>query len=287
MHPVLVHIPFIHQPIHMYGALILVGFLLALQVSKWYALKQGIQEQDVMDFAFWALLGGLIGARIVFIAVNWEEYFVTNPWTELGSLGITIPSAFTFWQGGLVYWGGFLGGFAASIVYAWARKLPSLQFFDILVVGVPLAQVFGRFGCIASGCCYGRALSSPESIGLRFPAGSAAYDTLIHSSELPLREYMIEHAHTWPLFPSQLLESAGSLVLFFALVYLANRKRFHGQLLLTYAAAYSVMRSAIELFRGDLERGYVLDGILSTSQFISLCVILITLSATMALKSRP
>lgn len=277
MHPNLLNIPFLNQPIHTYGALIVIGFLLALNVSKWQAKKLGFSETDVLDFGFWALLGGLIGARLVFIAVEWQEYLIRKPFVEISSIGIQIPSVLAFWQGGLVYWGGFLGGFVACLIFARARRLPKMLFFDIMVLGVPLAQAFGRLGCISSGCCYGQALSSKDSLGLRFPPGSAAFDTLIHAAPSDIRTFMLEHSHTWPLFPSQLVESFGALGIFAVLVWMSSRKYFHGQILLSYAVFYSVMRSCLELFRGDTERGYVISGLLSTSQFISLCVILIAL----------
>ena len=146
-----------------------------------------------------------------------------------------------------------------------------------MVLGLPLAQAFGRLGCVSSGCCYGKALSLENAIGLRFPPGSAAFDTLIHTVPIETQHFMLEHSHTWPLFPSQLLESFGALVIFAILVFWSSRKHFHGQLILMYAVLYSVMRSGLELFRGDVERGYLIEGILSTSQFISLCVIVIAL----------
>ncbi|MES2503923.1 MAG: prolipoprotein diacylglyceryl transferase [Myxococcota bacterium] len=275
MHPVLLDLPFINQPIHSYGALIVIGFLLALQVAKWRCQRLGKYELDALDFGFWALVGGLIGARLVFIAVEWQDYFVHTPYTKIHSLGIEIPSVFAFWQGGLVYWGGFLGGFIACIIFTLVRKLPSLHFFDIMVVGVPLAQIFGRLGCVAAGCCYGQPLATEHSVGILFPPGSAAFDTLVGSSSGDVKNYMIEHAHTWPLFPSQLVEAFGALVIYGLLVLLSERKQFHGQVLLAYAVLYSVMRSCLELFRGDAARGYMFNGLLTTSQFISLCVVVI------------
>lgn len=279
MHPILLNLPFINQPIHTYGAMIVIGFLLALNVSKWQARKLGMPEEDVMDFGFWALVGGLIGARVIFIAVEWQDYFIKQPFTEIAWLGVKIPTVLAFWQGGLVYWGGFLGGFMTAILYARARKLPKLLFFDLMVLGVPLAQLFGRMGCVSAGCCYGQALSSENSFGLRFPPGSAAFETLLNNAPAPLRAYMLEHAHTWPLFPSQFAEALGTLIIFVILVFSNSRKYFHGQILLTYAVLYSIMRSCLELLRGDAERGYVIEGILSTSQFISLCVVVLALIA--------
>ncbi len=286
MHPVLFEVPFLHQPLHTYGAMIVIGFLLALEVSKWRARTYGKYEMDAADFGFWALLGGLIGARVIFIAVEWQDYFITNPWTKIQFLGIYVPSVLAIWKGGLVFWGGFLGGFVACFLFIRTRKLPALLFMDIMVLGVPLAQAFGRLGCVAAGCCYGRAESSEHAIGMHFPPGSAAFDNLINTVLPEMKAYMVEHASTWPLFPSQLAESFGALVIFFALVWLSARKQFHGQVLLAYAVLYSVMRSILEVFRGDIERGSVLGGAMSTSQFISLCVVSIAVLASVVMTYR-
>ncbi|MBL4818375.1 MAG: prolipoprotein diacylglyceryl transferase [Deltaproteobacteria bacterium] len=286
MHPVLFKIPFLNQPVHTYGALIVLGFLLALKAAEWRARTYGKYEQDAADFGFWALLGGLIGSRVIFIAVEWRQYFIEKPFVEIQSLGIKIPAVLAFWQGGLVYWGGFLGGVVVCLWFTKKRNLPRLLFFDIMVIGVPLAQAFGRLGCVSAGCCYGRALSSETGLGMRFPPGSAAYDTLFGQVLPAVRGFMIEHAHTWPLVPVQLMESLGALAIFFLLVYWAPRKHFHGQMLLAYAVLYSVMRSIIETFRGDVERGYVIDGVLSTSQFISLCVVIIAITTTFVMSHR-
>ena len=73
MHPVLFRVPGADWPLHTYGVLIVVGFLLAMYVAHREAKRQGKWQEEILDFAFWALLGGMIGARVVFIAVNWRE----------------------------------------------------------------------------------------------------------------------------------------------------------------------------------------------------------------------
>ena len=78
------------------------------------------------------------------------------------------------------------------------------------------------------------------------------------------------------------------MALFVFLVWFRNRKRFHGQLLLIWLAAYPVLRSTIEIFRGDTERGFVIKGLLSVSQFISVFVVLLALALMLVrLKQRP
>lgn len=288
MHPELFTIPFVNLPIHAYGVLIVMGFLLAVYIAYRQCLRLGKYENDVLDYAFWALVGGLLGARLVFIAVEWRSFFVDNPFTEVGSTGIKIPSVFAIWQGGLVYWGSFLGGFLAFVIFARARRLPMALLADVLVLGVPLAQMFGRLGCVAAGCCYGAEAYSLDASGhvvktfpftLSFPPGSSAFAGLYESASPAVKQLMMQLGTTMPLFPSQLAEALGTAILFFVLYFIAKNKRFHGQVVLSYMILYSVLRSTLELYRGDVVRGFVIDGVLSTSQFISVVVVLGSLIA--------
>ncbi len=285
MLPELFRLPLVNLPIHTYGVMIVIGFLCATYIGYRRCLRYGKYENDMLDFAFWALIGGIIGARIVFIAVEWKSYFIERPWTEIAALGIKIPSVFALWQGGIVYWGSFLGGFIAFLIFARKRKIDMLVFCDLVIVGVPFAQMFGRLGCVAAGCCWGQGAYHIDTVGkviadlpvsMRFPPGSSAYGSLFQSGSEQVREFMLLNGTTVPLFPSQLAEAFGALCIFFILLWMSPRKWFHGQLLLAYVALYSVMRFILELYRGDIERGYVIDGILSTSQFISLLVIGVT-----------
>ena len=295
MWPDLFRIPVIGIPIHTYGVMIVIGFLAAVFVITRLFRRLGHYENDFMDFAFWALVGGITGARIVFVLVEWKQYFIEQPFTEIGSTGIKIPSIFALWQGGLVFWGSFLGGFVAFLIFAHKRKIPLLPFADYVIVGLPLAQMFGRLGCIGAGCCWGRSEYHWDAAGkliqdvpfaLQFPPNSSAYSSLIQSSSQQVREWMMHTGHTVPLFPSQLFESFGAIIIFFILLWMVPRKWFHGQLLLSYVMLYSIMRSILEFFRGDVERGYVIDGVLSTSQFISIIAVIVTLITFVVLRAK-
>lgn len=279
MLPQLFKIPFIDVPIHTYGVMIVIGFLLAIYIAYRQCLQIGKYADDVLDFGFWALVGGMLGARIVFIMVEWRSFFIDHPFVELGHSGVKIPSVFAIWQGGLVYFGSIIGGFIAYLIFAKKRSLPTLHVADILVLGVPLAQMFGRLGCIAAGCCWGGNVGANWPIALQFPPGSSAFASLWESASPEVRSYMQQMGHTMPLFPSQLAEAFGTALLFFVLYFIARHKRFHGQVLLSYAVLYSILRSILEIFRGDVGRGFVIEGILSTSQFISLVVVLASLIA--------
>ena len=91
-----------------------------------------------------------------------------------------------------------------------------------------------------------------------------------------------------PLHPTQLYESAAALLIFLGLLWLSGRKRFHGQVAVTYVALYAVVRFIIEYFRGDAARGTVLGGALSTSQFIAIVMVLgAALAVPKLLRKRP
>jgi phosphatidylglycerol:prolipoprotein diacylglycerol transferase len=296
VHPILFKIPGVDWPLHTYGVMIVVGFLCAMYVAWREAMRQGQYADDVLDFAFWALLGGMIGARIVFIAVNWKQYFVDQPWDTVA--GFHVPAVLVVWKGGLVFYGAALGGFVSYLWYARSRNIRGaemLKLADMMVVGVPLAAGFGRLGCVAAGCCWGDGAFTLDADGvfhqtiplaIQFPKGALAYQSLLQSAPHEVTEAMRAIGKTAPLIPIQLIDSIGEVSIFLLLLVVRSRKWFHGQVLLTYGILYPIWRTTLEMFRGDGERGYVIPGILSTSQFISLCVVLASLTTIFVLRKR-
>ncbi len=296
MQPVLFKLPFIDWPLHTYGVLIVTGFLMAMFVAWREAIRQGQYADDVLDFAFWALLGGMAGARIVFIVVNWRQYFVEQPWDTVA--GISVPAVLVIWKGGLVFYGAALGGFIAYLWYARSRNIRGVEMLklaDMMIVGLPLAAAFGRLGCVAAGCCWGDAAYTLDADGhfhstiplaFQFPKGSLAYTSLVSSESAEVVRAMKSIGATSPLVPIQLIDSFGEVFLFFILLVVRSRKWFHGQVLLTYGILYPLWRTFLELFRGDGERGYLIPGLLSTSQFISLLVASASLVAVVVIRKR-
>ena len=170
------------------------------------------------------------------------------------------------------------------MIFAAKRSLPKLHLADVIFLGVPLAQMFGRLGCLAAGCCYGQSHFHKEAgqivadspLALEFPPGSSAYYSLYENAPTEVKNFMLQAGHTVPLFPSQLAEALGTALLFFILYVIARYKRFHGQVFLSYAILYSALRSTLEIFRGDVDRGFIFNGLLSTSQFISLLIVILS-----------
>ncbi len=237
--------------LHSYGVLIAAGFVLAMKLGQRQAERENEDPERVVDLAFYALLMGLIGSRLVFILTKLEEY-LHDPLEIL-----------MFWRGGLVWYGGFL--LAAGYVFYYCRRfrLDYFKYADLFIPFVALAHAFGRLGCLCAGCCYGVPTSAPW--GAVFPNGS-----MIHAAHQSAGLVGFGEA-ALPVHPTQLYEAGFELAMFWLLMGLRSRKRFHGQLFLIWLAAYPIARSLIEVVRGDQERGVWALGI-STSQYISIGV---------------
>ncbi len=268
MHPVLFETDFFgllseHWSLHTYGVLIAVGFLLAMILAARQAKREGEDPDRIIDLAFYVLLAGLAGARLVFILTKLPEY-AADPLRVV-----------KFWQGGLVWYGGFIGAALYVVHYCRKHRLPFFKLADIMIPYTALGHAFGRLGCLAAGCCFGR--PTDLAIGVEYPYGSMAHQAQQSANLVSLTEPSL------PVHPTQLYEAGVELFLFWFLVWLAPRKRFHGQLFLLWLAAYPVARSIIELFRGDKERGVF---VLSTSQYISVLVAAVAVALFVHLRRR-
>lgn len=238
--------------LHTYGLMAALGFLFSVRVISYLSIQAKLPHNKMVDFAFYLLLAGFVGARALFVYTRWSSY--QND----------LLAVFKVWEGGLVFYGGLVTAALWGIWYARRIKLSIWKAMDVLLPGLTLGHAFGRFGCFAAGCCYGRPTDS--AFGVRF------HSDLVEAS---LRGI--------PLHPTQLYEAAALLTLFAGLLWVFRHRKFDGQVGLTYLMAYPIIRSIVEVFRGDLIRGFVVDDVLSTSQFIS---ILVFLAAAIALVVR-
>ncbi len=239
MHPVLVELGPI--TIHSYGFLIAVGFLVGIATVKRLASTSSLNVDRVLDLAFWSLIIGFIGARLLFVITR-LDYFLADP-----------VSIFRVWEGGLVFFGGPIAVVPFILWYSRKHQLNIWKLGDVVIPGLAIAHSFGRIGCLAAGCCYGKPTGTDYGIQLKS-----------HLVAANLRGVN--------LHPTQIYESAALLILFVGLIWVYKRKMFDGQVMLTYFMAYPIIRSIIEVYRGDLIRGFVVEGWLSTSQFISILV---------------
>lgn len=156
MQPELFCIPFINISIKSYGAMMVLGFLSGLWMSRWRCRKVGGNPDFITNLSIYILFAGVFGARFMHVFHNWESY--------QGNLGDILA----IWSGGLEFLGGVvLAVIVAVIIFRW-KKLSALHYMDILAPGLMLGLAFGRVGCLLNGCCFG----APCDVawGARFPA---------------------------------------------------------------------------------------------------------------------
>ncbi len=199
--------------LYTYGALLAIGVMAALQLAVWRAPRAGVPSDRIVDLGLVILIGGIIGARAVYVAQHWPTY-AEAPW-EILRLD----------HGGLVYYGGFFGGAVAALLMIRRLRWPVWATLDLLVPSVALAQGIGRLGCFFNGCCYG--ISTTCLWGVRFPG-----------------EVVARH-------PTQLYEAAVLFILVGVLLWRARRLCIPGTQVAWYLIGYGAWRFAIEFLRGD------------------------------------
>jgi phosphatidylglycerol:prolipoprotein diacylglycerol transferase len=227
VHPIAVQLG--STPIYWYGVMMALAFMAGLWTAGRRALRVGVAPEKIMDAGPWLIVGAVVGARLVFVVTYWRECFAGQPWWEVVMIR----------HGGLVYYGGFIGGVLGCILFSRFKKIPLWKLGDILTPSIPLGYVFGRIGCLLNGCCYGRVCDLPWAI--HFPREHDTYPNGVH--------------------PTQIYDSLLSLGLYAALAWLHRRKKFDGQVFAVYLMAYAVTRSIVETFRGDYGEAHLHGGL--------------------------
>ncbi|MEQ8818731.1 MAG: prolipoprotein diacylglyceryl transferase [Sumerlaeia bacterium] len=272
MHPILFHITD-NFFIGTYGVMIALGLLAAVAMAAWRGARRGLSPEMFTDLAFVTVLGGFLFARLTYIIVEWETF-------------VQAPGEIIFSRYGFVFLGGLLGGVGAGIAYVKWKKLPMLAIGDVAAPSIALGHAFGRIGCHLAGCCYGGLCESP--FGIRLHPEVAANGTAFPnawSAQVDAGIIPPDAAQSLPIWPVQLFESAGLFLLAGLLVWIASRRPHKpGIILGLYLLGYSVLRFGLEFLRGDAERGFLIEGVLSTSQFLS--VLMIPVGAFLLLRAR-
>jgi phosphatidylglycerol:prolipoprotein diacylglycerol transferase len=227
-----------------YGFMAALGMIAGLSVVFRLARFRGLDPEQMWNLGGIAAFSGIIGSKLLMILVGWREY-VAEPGR--------IFSVETLQSGGV-----FSGGLLAAIVCVWwylrRTKIPFLSAADVFAPGVALGHAFGRIGCLAAGCCFGRETHVPWAITFHNPWAADFSGT-------PLNR---------PLHPTQLYEFAAELINFAFLYWLCKRKQFEGQVIALFMIVYGIERFIFEFFRGDPGRGEVLGGLISGTQLIAL-----------------
>ncbi|MDR3275481.1 MAG: prolipoprotein diacylglyceryl transferase [Endomicrobium sp.] len=238
MHPIL--FSFGIFKIYSYGLFVAIAFITSISYLS-YSIKKSkekiISHDDLYSLFTYIMITGIIGARLLFIFTDNLNNYILSP-----------LEIFKVWQGGLVYYGGFISATAFTVIYIKRKKMSLFKLGDLFAPALALGHGIGRIGCFFAGCCYGKASNNiPWSV--------------IFTDDLSLAVKGI-HLH-----PTQLYEALSNFLLFLFLHFYYKKEHKAGIPFAVYLTGCAVLRFTIEFLRGDY-RGIQYYG-LSISQIIS------------------
>jgi phosphatidylglycerol:prolipoprotein diacylglycerol transferase len=176
MHQILFEIPtpWGRVPIFGYGFMLFVSFAVGTWVAARRAKREGINPEHLWDIAIYCFVGGVLGARILSLSI---DPFEGGFWEQLVHF-------FEIWKGGMVFYGGLIGGFLGYGLAWWriVRKnnLSTFKIADIVAPSLALGVFFGRLGCFLNGCCYGGVADPVQTPwAMPFPSNSPAQRDLV------------------------------------------------------------------------------------------------------------
>jgi phosphatidylglycerol:prolipoprotein diacylglycerol transferase len=233
-----------------------VAFLAGLWTAGRRGIRDNLSPDSIMDLGPWLIVGTIVGARTLYVLTFWDTQFAHKPLAEI----------FKVWEGGLVFYGGLIGATVAGVAYLRLRKLPLWKMADAVAPSIALGYVFGRIGCLLNGCCYGRECHLPWAI------------------QFPDREGL----PTTPVHPTQIYDSLLNLGFYAFLAWLYRRKKFDGQVFGAYLIGYALLRSFVEMFRGDYPPSqHYLGGWATPGQMVSIGIVVAGLVLLLTLPRPP
>ena len=252
-----------------FGASIALAFLAGAWLAARGLKRQGENPEIAWDLAGWAAIGGILGAKIYYLFLHFNET-AADPWGALLS------------RSGLVWYGGLMGGAAAVLFRLWQLKLPVWKFGDALAPGLALGYAIGRLGCFLVGDDYGAPTNAPWAVA--FPQGAPP------STAGNLRAFGVDVPASTPddavlaVHPTQLYEVGMTLIVLAILIRLRPRlAATPGHLFFAWLALAAVERFIVEIFRAKDDRFL---GVFSVAQLISVLLIALSAAFWVALQRR-
>jgi phosphatidylglycerol---prolipoprotein diacylglyceryl transferase len=241
-----------------YSFCLFIGLLAGYFVARRNARRIGMERRHIDNITLLVAITGFAGARLF----SWLFYF---------------PPGFTLWRafwepgGGLVFYGGVIGGLVSAIAYAFFSRVSVVALMDVLAAPLAVGLAFGRIGCFMAGCCWGdicvnqsqlAALTEPKvryqidtvpffsgakfPLAVRFPTDCGALNQHIALGLLPATA-----TQSLPVHPVQLYESSLAFLLAFELQRRFRRRKWAGEVLCWFLGGYGIIRFSMEFLRAD------------------------------------
>jgi phosphatidylglycerol:prolipoprotein diacylglycerol transferase len=287
--PLPLHLPIIGDQIviYSYGLMLVIGFLAATQLARFLARRSGLDGEVFINAALWALISGIVGARLSHILENLSQFTRADR-----SLAANIAEMFNLQSGGLTYYGGFLLAFPTLLWYARRKKVPIRLGMDIVAPCLMIGLGFGRIGCFLNGCCYGA--EAQVACSVCFPYHSNAYVDQYYRGRLakpppaelltldrngkprlrtpdeiasdPALAALAANQHSNPLHPAQLYSAVTAFLLAALLLAHFTVRTNAGQVFALMMMLEGLARFLLEMLRAEPA---VLGGVFSLSMLLS------------------
>jgi phosphatidylglycerol:prolipoprotein diacylglycerol transferase len=221
--------------ITIYGILIAVGMFLGIFLTILECRRNHENPDTYLDMMIISLLASVIGARLFYVIFSWSIY--------KGDLS----RIFNTRGGGLSFYGGLLGGCVAAGIFCKIKKLPFWQMADTVSMGILVGQIIGRWGNFFNRESFGEYTSLPLAMQLPLSSVRSGEVTSLMRENLQVIDG-VSYIQVHPVF---FYESLWCLVILLILLALRRKKRFQGQLFMTYLSFYGLGRFFIENLRTD------------------------------------
>lgn len=304
MQPILFHLPWLGTPIYGYGLMMVLGFLVAVQLTQFLAKRTGQDPDTFVNAGLIALVAGVVGARLSHIFENWPEF--SDP--AVGIWG-NLKAMANLRSGGLTFFGGLLFAFPITLLYGYLKRVPLRLGMDIVAPALMVGLAFGRVGCFLNGCCYGAECNLPWAV--HYPYYSNAYidhvsegkitpppdllartdtghEMLIPADEAkhdPVLQKEAAEQHSLWVHPAQLYSVYNALLLAGVLTAFFTLRRVPGQVFALMFMLIGLTRFLLEMLRVEpavVGRGSGhLEFLPSLSFSMTLCFGLVVLGAIM------
>ena len=233
-----------------YGVIIAVAMIVAVVLAMLRARKTNQDSDDYVDIGIFAIIAGVIGARIYYVIFSLDEY---DSFVDMLNIR----------NGGLAIYGGIIAGVIATLCVCKYKKISFLRVLDTIAPGVVLAQAIGRWGNFFNKEAYGGYTDNLFAMRIKYSEANGVITTDILSNRV------IEDGATYiQVHPTFLYESAGCLLIFILIVIFRRWQRYNGEIVLWYLGSYALMRIFVEQLRTD----QLLIGDIPVSQLLSVII---------------
>jgi phosphatidylglycerol:prolipoprotein diacylglycerol transferase len=256
-------------PIYSYGVMLGLSLVVGWYLTLTLAERDGLPKETMANCYVVTAIAAIVGSRVLYILTNVDEFRVNQ---HDPNSAIDFATFFALRRGGLVAYGGFLGGYIGSWFYLQKQNIKLLPWADVAVPSLASGLLVTRIGCYLFGCDFGKRLSptAPAFLaklgtfphwatgtldggGDGAPAWSKHLDAAGHGT--PAAAELMKMNHSWPVHPTQIYESIVGLALLSLLLWQRKNQKFRGQIFFLFAFAYGYLRFLIEMLRDDSERG--------------------------------